>query len=101
MKNRDHFDYGDHYDYKMFSMMTCKCSRRSIREEEAYGSYCDECWSIIKKTRKCFGCDVAVEKERLFVSASHLVPGCFWCFRQRTFPFFIRLPQPGEIKPIY
>ncbi len=68
----------------MFSM--CPCSRRTAKEEEEYGSYCEKCWDIIKKTRECVVCKIKVEKTRLYVSVSANVPGCIRCYSNRDFP---------------
>ncbi len=66
-----------------FSM--CSCSRRTAKEEEEYGSYCEKCWNIIKKTRECVVCKIKVEKTRLYVSATFGVPGCIRCYSDRNF----------------
>lgn len=70
------------YDYPLFAMMTCRCSRRTMKEEEEYGSYCDSCWAIIKDNQHCCMCSIEVEKGRLYVSALDNSVKCFHCFRK-------------------
>lgn len=88
------------FDANIFGMMTCPCSRRTPEQEEKFGSYCLECWDVVSISRECCACHAKIEDERLFVSASTKKVGCFWCFRQPSFPNSKKFPD-GYTKPFY
>jgi hypothetical protein len=62
-----------------FSLAVCKCSRRTAKEEELYGSYCSRCWNVIRCVMKCRVCGKGVEEERLYVCTNDKVY-CRKCF---------------------
>jgi hypothetical protein len=64
------------FDNFVFANATCRCSRRSAREEELYGSYCGDCWDVIKDQRSCITCGAKVEHQRLYVDTVFRRPTC-------------------------
>ena len=75
-----------------FDFAVCKCSHRTLKEEAALGSYCDECWAVIQKHRNCVGCGVPVEQQRLYVDTEYKLPTCKRCFPAKK-PYEYR-PRP-------
>ena len=74
------------YDPMLSTFSLCPCSRRTAKEEKLYGSYCQECWPIVKEYMTCFVCHKDVQEEKLYVSPVHKVPMCKYCFAHRTDP---------------
>ena len=77
--------------YYILRRIACKCSFRTITEQEMYGSYCSDCWNIIKIHNKCILCDVSVEKERLYVDTKYKLPTCEKCYLCENFDMLMKL----------
>jgi hypothetical protein len=73
------------YQELAFQFAVCKCSFRTAKEEEEFGSYCIACWEKIKPHMKCVLCETKVEKERLYVDVQYYVPTCKSCFKKANF----------------
>ena len=63
----------------MFYYAVCKCSRRTFEEEKEFGSYCGECWEVLKNAQNCLLCSTKITKERLYVTIDKKVL-CKRCF---------------------
>jgi len=72
------------FSQQTFCFAVCKaCSFRTAEEQIAFGSYCADCWGVVRETRKCKMCLVAVEKERLYATySSPRVCLCRSCFEK-------------------
>ncbi len=70
-------------DILFLKMSICKCSYRNYIEEELYGSYCDDCWKVIKKYNKCIICNSDVMNARLYVSNIYRIPLCWSCYSNK------------------
>lgn len=63
-----------------FILAVCRCSRRTAQEEAQYGSYCQDCWEIIKQYNNCVSCGIDVKKTRLYVDLKYKMPTCRKCY---------------------
>ena len=61
---------------QFFQFATCECSRRTAEEEARLGSYCADCWCIIKNYNHCVICNVNVKDVRLYVDLTYKLPTC-------------------------
>jgi hypothetical protein len=65
-----------------FEFCKCHCSRRTAKEEEEYGSYCADCWKVLKLIMKCSKCSISVKETRLIklFSGHWYQRNCHWFF---------------------
>lgn len=87
-----------------FHFVACPCSFRTVEEEARYGSYCSDCWSVIKNHMQCVLCSSPVQKERLYVDTIYFVPTCKRCFSSKDFNRLQEekgFQRKGKLDPIF